>query len=48
MESITAAEINERRERYERKIARLKSEHRIDVAFFLAPIVLSLALLLAV
>jgi hypothetical protein len=46
--TMTAKEINERRERYERKIARLKREHRIDVLFFLAPIVLSAALLIAV
>lgn len=46
--TMTEKEINERRERYERKIARLKSEHRVDVVFFLAPIVLSLAFLIAV
>jgi hypothetical protein len=46
--TMTAKEINERRERYERKIARLKREHRIDMLFFLAPIVLSAALLIAV
>jgi hypothetical protein len=48
MQPLTSSEIEERAKRYERKIARLKSEHKIDVAFFLAPIVLSLALLLAV
>jgi hypothetical protein len=48
LQPLTAKEINERRERYERKIARLKREHRVDVAFFLAPIVLTLALIIAV
>ena len=48
LQPLTAAEINERRERYERKIARLKREHRANVIFFLAPIDLSIALLIAV
>ena len=43
LQPLTAAEIEERQARYERKIARLKKEHRIDLAFFMFPIVFLVA-----
>jgi hypothetical protein len=43
LQPLTTAEIEERQARYERKIARLKKEHRIDLAFFMFPIVFLVA-----
>ena len=44
LQPLTAAEINERRERLERKIARAKKEHRVDMIFLTAPFVFLVAL----